>query len=71
MNREDRRNPAAFPLRQIHLDFHTAPNIPNVGADWDAELFVHTLRRAHVSSITLFAKYSNSGFQTGRQRVIG
>lgn len=45
-----------FPMRQVHLDFHTSPDIPDVGADWDAEHFVSTLQRAHVNSITVFAK---------------
>lgn len=45
-----------FPLRQVHLDFHTSPDIPDVGADWDAELFARTLSEAHVNSINLFAK---------------
>lgn len=43
-------------LRQIHLDFHTAGAIPDVGADWDAQAFVETLQRAHVNSINLFAR---------------
>jgi hypothetical protein len=47
---------SAFPMRQVHLDFHTAPGIPDVGADWDPEHFVHTLTRAQVASVTLFAK---------------
>src|SRR5690242_8188316 len=45
-----------FPFRQVHLDFHTSPDIPDVGADWDAGHFVDTLRAARVNSITLFAK---------------
>jgi hypothetical protein len=44
-----------FPLRQIHLDFHTPPQIPDVGADWDADHFVKTLQEARVNSITVFA----------------
>jgi len=44
-----------FPMRQIHLDFHTAPQIPDVGADWDADHFVRTLQKAQVNSITVFA----------------
>lgn len=47
---------ARMPLRQIHLDFHTPPEIPDVGADFDAEAFAATLRGAHVQSINLFAK---------------
>jgi hypothetical protein len=42
-------------MRQIHLDFHTAPQIPDVGADWDADHFVQTLQKARVNSITVFA----------------
>jgi hypothetical protein len=35
-----------FPLRQVQLDFHTSPDIPDVGADWDAAHWIETLRRA-------------------------
>jgi hypothetical protein len=45
-----------LPFRQIHLDFHTSPLIPDVGADFDAEEFAATLKKAHVDSITCFAK---------------
>lgn len=46
----------ALPTRQIHLDFHTGPGIPDVGAEFDAEAFAATLAEARVNSITLFAK---------------
>lgn len=42
--------------RQIHLDFHTAPVINDVGKDFDADAFVETLKEAHVNSINIFAK---------------
>lgn len=42
--------------RQVHLDFHTSPHIPSVGADFDAREFAATLKRAHVNSVTIFAK---------------
>lgn len=42
--------------RQIHLDFHTAPQIPDVGAEFDAEDFAATLVEARVNWITLFGK---------------
>ena len=42
--------------RQIHLDFHTSPHIPDVGADFDADEFAQTLADAHVNSVTVFAK---------------
>ncbi len=46
---------ALFPMRQIHLDFHTSPDIPGVGAEFDAAAFAATLQAAHVSSVTTFA----------------
>ena len=44
------------PLRQIHLDFHTAPEIPDVGKHFDAETFATTLKTAGVDAVNLFAK---------------
>lgn len=52
--------PALHPLithqRQIHLDFHTSQYIPGIGADFDAREFAATFKRAHVNSVTVFAK---------------
>ena len=45
-----------FPRRTIHLDFHTSPDIPDVGADFDADAFARTFSDAHVDSVTVFAK---------------
>lgn len=45
-----------LPFRQIHLDFHTSPLIPEVGAQWDPQAFGDMLDEACVNSITLFAK---------------
>ena len=45
-----------FPLRQVHLDFHTSPHIPDVGCEFDAAEFASTFKRAHVNSVTVFAK---------------
>ena len=45
-----------LPLRQIHLDFHTAPQIPDVGRDFDPDRFVSVLKDAGVDRINLFAK---------------
>lgn len=42
--------------RQIHLDFHTSPLIDDVGSAFNAEEFVQTLQKAHVTSINLFAR---------------
>ncbi len=50
--------PPANPLRfrQVHLDFHTSPLIPDVGRDFDADAFARTVEEAHIDSITCFAK---------------
>jgi hypothetical protein len=45
-----------LPFRQVHLDFHTSPLIPDVGVDFDPEEFAKTLKSAYVNSITVFAK---------------
>jgi hypothetical protein len=42
--------------RQIHLDFHTSPEIEGVGEEFDAEEFAATLEKANVDSITCFAR---------------
>ena len=43
-------------FRQIHLDFHTSPLIPDVGSRFDADTFADTLAAANVDSVTCFAK---------------
>ena len=43
-------------FRQIHLDFHTSPDIEGIGDEFDAEEFASTLEKAHVDSITCFAR---------------
>jgi hypothetical protein len=45
-----------LPFRGIHLDFHTSEQIPDIGADFDPEEFADTLVKAHVNSITCFAR---------------
>jgi hypothetical protein len=47
---------SVFPNRHIHLDFHTSPLIPEIGADFDAGEFAGTLAAAGVNSICCFAK---------------
>ena len=46
----------ALPSRQIHLDFHTGPAVPDVGVGFDAKAFAQTMKRANVNSVTLFAQ---------------
>ena len=45
-----------FRLRQIHLDFHTSPLIPDVGGRFDKKAWQETLKLGHVDSITVFSK---------------
>lgn len=45
-----------FPFRQVHLDFHTHGDIPDVGAKFSKEKFRDALLEARVNSVTLFAK---------------
>ncbi len=47
---------SSLPFRQVHLDFHTSPHIPEVGADFNPGEFVRTLKMAHVNSVTVFGK---------------
>src|SRR4028119_1898932 len=42
--------------RQIHLDFHTSPYIPDVGSEFNANEFAQTLKKAHDNSVTTLAK---------------
>lgn len=45
-----------FKLRQVHLDFHTSPLVPDVGARFDKKEWQETLKLGHVNSITVFSK---------------
>lgn len=45
-----------LPQRQVHLDFHTSPYITDVAVEFNATEFADTLKRAHVNSVTIFAK---------------
>jgi hypothetical protein len=40
----------------VHLDFHTGPDVPGVGQDFDRDAFARTFRDADVDSVTVFAK---------------
>src|SRR5512133_899966 len=48
--------PLSLRQRQIHLDFHTSPHIPDVGVEFDAREFAQQIKRAHANSVTVFAK---------------
>jgi hypothetical protein len=50
--------PARTPLprRTVHLDFHTGPDIPEVGSAFEPDAFAAAFAAAKVDSVTLFAK---------------
>ena len=41
----DINNALTYPRRQVHLDFHTQPDLKNVGAHFRKEQFQSALRR--------------------------
>jgi hypothetical protein len=43
-------------FRQVHLDYHTSALIGDIGKAFDPEQFADTLVRAHVDSVTCFAR---------------
>ena len=43
-------------FRQIHLDFHTSPDVPGIGSEFDKKQWQDALRLGHVNSITSFSK---------------
>jgi hypothetical protein len=43
-------------FRQVHLDFHTSPDIDGIGSEFDKAQFQAALKEGHVNSVTLFAK---------------
>ena len=45
-----------LPSRQVHLDFHTGPYIPDVGKRLDKKQFQEALKLGNLNSITVFAK---------------
>ena len=57
-----------FPKRAVHLDFHTSPDIADVGRDFDPDDFAQTFVDAHVDSVTVFAKchHGHLYYGTGR-----
>ncbi|XHR28655.1 MAG: beta-galactosidase [Chthoniobacteraceae bacterium] len=48
--------PKKLRFRQVHLDFHTSPDIEGIGAAWDKKAWQETLQAAAVDSITCFSK---------------
>lgn len=42
--------------RKIHLDFHTAGYVDEIGTQWNPDEFASTLADNHINAITVFAK---------------
>ena len=47
-------------IRQVHLDFHTSPDIEGIGSRFSKENFQEALKKGKVDSITVFAKCHHS-----------
>ena len=45
-----------FPKKQVHLDFHTSPDIMGIGSKFDKSQFQKAIKEAKLESITIFAK---------------
>jgi hypothetical protein len=43
-------------FRHSFQDFHTSPDIPDVGGEFDPDEFIATLKKARVDSVTLCAR---------------
>jgi hypothetical protein len=43
-------------FRQVHLDFHTSADVTDIAAQFDPDEFADTLKKAHVDSVTCFAR---------------
>ena len=55
-------------FRQVHLDFHTSPLIPDIGNCFNAKAWTQTLQNAAVDSITLFATcHHGYGYYNGEK----
>ena len=57
-----------LPFRQIHLDFHTSEHIPDIAGEFNAEAFADTLVKAHVNSVTCFARCHHGWLYYDSQR---
>ena len=44
------------PIMQVHLDFHTSPDIKGIGSNFSKENFQAALKEGNTESITVFAK---------------
>jgi len=45
-----------YPNRQIHMDFHTSPDIKNIGGEFDKSEFGRILKESGIKLVNLFGK---------------
>ena len=43
-------------MKCIHLDFHTGPDIPDIGVKFNKEEFTRTLKEAKIDLVNVFGK---------------
>ena len=53
-------------FRKLYLDYQILPSVPDVGANFDAEAVVNTLKKAHIQVVHFYARdmYGNSYYET-------
>ncbi|MGY8923436.1 MAG: hypothetical protein ACKVJR_06880 [Flavobacteriales bacterium] len=45
-----------LPTRQVHLDFHTSEQIPNIGSEFDKKQFQSALIEGKINQVNIFSK---------------
>ena len=53
---QQRKIEETLPTRQVHLDFHTSEQIPNIGAQFDKKQFQSALLEGNINQINIFSK---------------
>ena len=43
-------------MKCVHLDFHTSPDIPDIGKYFNKEEFTKIVKESHIDLMTVFAK---------------
>ena len=56
MSQKQRGLEEILPTRQVHLDFHTSEQIPNIGAQFDKKQFQLALIEGKINQINIFSK---------------
>ena len=59
MSQKQRDIEETLPTRQVHLDFHTSEQIPNIGAKFDKKQFQLALIEGKVNQINICLLYTS------------